>query len=141
MKIVITDADTGNELLTSARCAEVAGVSPTTWTGYVARGRAPEPTAHLNARTPLWDAAEVQSWTDSRPGRGARTDLDDRRARVGSVDDMVRSVRRQIRKRPDNETVAQVITDELDDLATNYGVSPAEIAEVRAAVEALQLND
>lgn len=75
MKIVITDADTGNELLTSARCAEVAGVSATTWTGYVARGRAPGPITHLNARTPLWDATEVQVWHDNRPGRGARTDL------------------------------------------------------------------
>lgn len=57
---------------TRDRCAEHWGISPSTWSGYVARGYAPRPHTHVG-RTPLWDAGVVRDY--ARPRQGARTDL------------------------------------------------------------------
>ena len=76
MKPTIVDADTGKELWRVAECAEHGGVSPSTWRSYMRPGlSAPAAVAHLDARTPLWDAEQVRAWHAARPGRGARTDL------------------------------------------------------------------
>lgn len=60
------------EELEQWQAAALAGVKPQTWSGYVARGQAPAPRRHVG-RTPLWDAAEVRAWLESRPGRGSRS--------------------------------------------------------------------
>jgi hypothetical protein len=61
--------------LTTAEAAERADCQPATWRGYVARGQAPKPDGHHDARTPWWWESTVDRWKASRPGRGARTDL------------------------------------------------------------------
>lgn len=58
--------------VTRDEAAEIAGVKPNTFSGYVARGQAPGPVRHIG-RTPLWDAAKVEKWAADRPGRGARS--------------------------------------------------------------------
>lgn len=60
----------GQEHMTAAECAEMVGVKPSTWRGWVARGQAPKPSRRLDARTPLWSKAEVEEWHSQRPGRG-----------------------------------------------------------------------
>ncbi len=57
--------------ITRDEAAEIAGVRPDTFSGYVAREQAPGPVRHIG-RTPLWDEAKVQAWANARPGRGAR---------------------------------------------------------------------
>lgn len=52
--------------------AAIAGVRPDTWSGYVSRGQAPQPVRFVG-RTPVWDAAEVNTWAAHRPGRGSRS--------------------------------------------------------------------
>ncbi|PKF69137.1 hypothetical protein CXB45_03050 [Corynebacterium mastitidis] len=69
MHIHITDSDTGRTLWTGAMCAQHCGLSTTTWRGYVRKGMPPAPVAHLDARTPLWDASEVRAWHVARPSR------------------------------------------------------------------------
>lgn len=59
------------ELLTT-EAADIAGVAPKTWSGYVARGQAPAPVRKVG-RTPLWDEDEVRRWAGNRPGRGSRS--------------------------------------------------------------------
>jgi len=66
-------------LIETAEAAALAGVAESTWRAYVARRQpkgnpAPLPVEHVG-RTPRWDRAEVQAWVNTRPGRGARTDL------------------------------------------------------------------
>lgn len=61
------------EKWTVRQCAEYWGIQPGTWRDYVAKGRAPKPTEHLDQRTPLWDAEVVRGW--ERAGQGKRTDL------------------------------------------------------------------
>ena len=55
-------------MLTVAECAILAGVKPSTWRAYVARGQAPKPSQHIS-RTPLWDRGEVQAWANNRKGK------------------------------------------------------------------------
>lgn len=62
------------DLWQRSECADHVGVTPSTWSAYVARDQAPSPTKHVG-RTPLWDADEVRDWNANRLGRGARTDL------------------------------------------------------------------
>ncbi len=57
--------------ITRDDAAKIAGVTPDTFSSYVARGQAPAPAKHIG-RTPLWDERKVQAWADGRPGRGAR---------------------------------------------------------------------
>ncbi len=59
--------------MTADEAAEAAGVTPGTWTGYVSRGQAPEPT-RFDPKTGrrLWARASVEFWLANRPGRGAR---------------------------------------------------------------------
>lgn len=72
MRPVITDADTGRELWRTSDCTDHCGIVTRTWSSYVAHGRAPSPVAHLDARTPLWDADEVRTWHEARPGSPGR---------------------------------------------------------------------
>lgn len=67
----IVDKNTGRELWLSADCAVHCGVTPSTWRSYNRTGgtlHPPQPVAHLDGRTPLWDALEVQAWHAARPG-------------------------------------------------------------------------
>ncbi|UTN92954.1 helix-turn-helix DNA binding domain protein [Gordonia phage Finkle] len=76
MKPIIVDEDTGRRLWRGAECAEYCGVSASTWRSYGRRiGYVPTPVAHLDERTPLWWADEVEQFQATRPGRGTRTDL------------------------------------------------------------------
>lgn len=55
--------------ITRAQAAEIAGVAPDTFSGYVSRGHAPGPVEHVGS-TGLWDEDEVVQWQASRPGPG-----------------------------------------------------------------------
>lgn len=57
---------------TRDQCAQHWEISPSTWSGYVTRGHAPQPYTHVG-RTPLWDADTVRGYP--RPGQGSRSDL------------------------------------------------------------------
>jgi CRISPR-associated protein Csx17 len=63
------------EMLTTAQAADRAGIAPRTWSAYVARGQAPAPDER-DPRTgrPLWLPSTVETWLETRPGQGARTD-------------------------------------------------------------------
>lgn len=62
--------------ITREEAAELAGVTAASWVSYVARGRAPRAVGHHPASGLLvWDRAQVQTWVESRPGRGFRSDL------------------------------------------------------------------
>jgi hypothetical protein len=58
--------------LTVRDAAAWAGVTPSTWRSYVARGQAPAADGHLGA-TPYWHESTVRAWLDNRPGQGRRT--------------------------------------------------------------------
>lgn len=73
---------------TAAQCAAAWGVKPRTWHSYVAREQAPRPVRHVG-RTPLWDAAVVQSYP--RPGRGTRIDLKETTMSRRNITDQVRA--------------------------------------------------
>lgn len=79
-------------LILSAEAAELAGIAPSTWRAYVARGQAPAPRRHVGS-TPQWDYDLVQRWVDSRPGPGARTDTKAGRRRAQGV--VSRSTKKQ----------------------------------------------
>ncbi|MBB1023338.1 MULTISPECIES: helix-turn-helix transcriptional regulator [unclassified Dietzia] len=67
MRVVVTDADTGDELWTATQCAEHCGISPATWRGYVSQGRTPGSLAAFE-RSPLWRADDIRDWHAARPG-------------------------------------------------------------------------
>lgn len=79
---LVTDEDTPRanpaaEWWTTEDIAAYLGVKPATVRRY--RGREPEhgglpPEDHTFLRTPVWRPATITAW--KRPGRGARTDLD-----------------------------------------------------------------
>lgn len=50
---------------------ELAGISRSTWTAYVARGQAPQPRYRVDS-VRLWSADEVQQWHANRPGAPGR---------------------------------------------------------------------
>lgn len=59
-----------------AAAAQRAGVQPSTWRSYMARGQAPEPDGREEiSGTPWWYEATVDGFIRSRPGRGYRSDL------------------------------------------------------------------
>lgn len=58
--------------ITGKEAAELAGVSPSTFRSYVARGQAPAPKKHVGT-TPVWDERKIRAWVESRPGRGSRS--------------------------------------------------------------------
>lgn len=58
-----------SDRLTVAQIAALAGIKPATWRAYVHRDQAPRPVEHLDARTPLWDRAEVTAWANNRRTR------------------------------------------------------------------------
>lgn len=71
MNVAIIDTDTGRTLWTINDCANHCGVTTSTWRSYSRTGgkmNLPQPVAHLNKRTALWDAEEVQAWHTARPG-------------------------------------------------------------------------
>ncbi|MCK7676201.1 hypothetical protein M0E81_10625 [Corynebacterium sp. CCM 9187] len=68
MEPTIVDKITGDELWRITDCAEHCGILSGTWRQYVARGHAPKPVGHLDARTPLWDAHQIRAWNSNRPG-------------------------------------------------------------------------
>lgn len=70
---IITDETTSRVLWRVIDCATYCGISSRTWTNYRANGRAPQPVAHLDGRTPLWDAEEVKAWHAGRPGAPIRS--------------------------------------------------------------------
>lgn len=51
--------------LSRAEAAEVAGVTPDTWSSYVSRGRAPAPVEHVS-RAPRWRVEDVRDFVQSR---------------------------------------------------------------------------
>jgi hypothetical protein len=66
--------------LTTTDIAELLGVSPATWRGYVSRGHprgnpAPKPDGEIDGRTPYWLQSTITAWMARRTGQGARTDL------------------------------------------------------------------
>jgi CRISPR-associated protein Csx17 len=64
-------------VLTAAQSAGAAGIRESTFRSYVARGQAPGPDARdLASGRPGWCAATIGAWLASRPGAGARTDLE-----------------------------------------------------------------
>lgn len=65
------------ELWTTTQAAEHCGVKPKTFNDYRQRLGAPDPVDRQPGRSgqDLYDAAAVRAWHASRPGRGARTDL------------------------------------------------------------------
>lgn len=65
--------------LTREESAELVGVRPGTWSGYVSREQAPGP-ARFVGRTPLWRQDQVLAWHETRPGRGRPATTSSRRS-------------------------------------------------------------
>lgn len=69
-----------SERWTATQCADHCGLNgpnrASSWRYYIGRLGAPKPLGH-NPSTGLleWDADEVRTWQENRPGRGRRTDL------------------------------------------------------------------
>lgn len=65
--------------LTARDIAEIAGLSTMTVASYIRDGRLPEPDIWLGLTTdrPLrgWKQETIKTWLESRPGRGFRSDL------------------------------------------------------------------
>lgn len=63
--------------------AQIVGVQPSTWRGYVARGQAPSPDYPPESLPeivapfsgPWWRERTLREWAAARPGQGARSDL------------------------------------------------------------------
>lgn len=53
--------------LTTQGVAEHLDIKASTWRAYVARGQAPQPDGHYDARTPYWLASTIDTWKASRP--------------------------------------------------------------------------
>jgi predicted DNA-binding transcriptional regulator AlpA len=60
--------------LTTREAATLAGVAVSTWDSYVTRGYAPKPDGRFGNQR-YWKRSTVERWIANRPGRGARTDL------------------------------------------------------------------
>jgi CRISPR-associated protein Csx17 len=64
--------------LSLSEAAAQAGVGESTWRSYTARGQAPRADRRdLATGQPQWWAGTVEAYQASRPGSGARTDLDE----------------------------------------------------------------
>ena len=60
------------ERMTTNEVAEFLGISPRTVASYAARGQMPTPAAcSCCGHSPTWDRAAIETWSESRPGRGA----------------------------------------------------------------------
>ncbi|MGY4963551.1 helix-turn-helix transcriptional regulator [Streptomyces sp. 900105245] len=55
--------------VTVTQAAELVGVQPSTWRGYVARGQAPAGSRRVG-REPAWRLEEILQWQATRPGPG-----------------------------------------------------------------------
>lgn len=64
------------EWLTTEQAARLARIKPDTLRHYAAKGLAPAPARF--GRSLMWDADLITHWLATRPGRGARTDLQPR---------------------------------------------------------------
>ena len=71
IKPIIIDQTTGRELWRTIDCAAYCGIGTRTWANYNSNGRTPPVIAHLDQRTPLWDANSVKTWHNNRPGWGS----------------------------------------------------------------------
>jgi CRISPR-associated protein Csx17 len=76
LDVVTPQALPPEEWLGVKAAAARARVAERTWTGYVARGQAPQPRHNPRTGRPEWLATTVDAWLRLRPGQGARTDLD-----------------------------------------------------------------
>jgi len=72
IKPIIIDQTTGRELWRTIDCAAYCGIGTRTWANYNSNGRTPPVIAHLDQRTPLWDANSVKTWHNNRPGSPGR---------------------------------------------------------------------
>ncbi|THJ25674.1 helix-turn-helix transcriptional regulator [Candidatus Frankia alpina] len=72
-------------LLDYTDIAELAGVSAKAIHSYRWKRMLPDPDVQTSSRRPRWKLSTVRAWLESRPGRGARTDLQRKReqAEVG----------------------------------------------------------
>lgn len=63
-----------DDLLSTGQVAELLGISPGTWRGYVHRHQAPapDPADAVDKRTPRWRRDVIEAWAAQRPGRGGR---------------------------------------------------------------------
>jgi hypothetical protein len=114
---------------TRPQCAEHWGISPSTWSGYVARGHAPQPYTWVG-RTPLWDADTVRTYP--RPGQGARTDL--KETTVQNPQRLTEQITTTLGDHADDFDV-EAIVDEIGeaygyDLASIDGIPADEYAEI-----------
>lgn len=67
------------ELIGNEAAADYVGVSVNTWRPYVTRGQAPQPDRREirgGHAVPVWRKKTLDDWIRSRPGPGARTDMD-----------------------------------------------------------------
>lgn len=67
-----------DELVGNAAAGAYVGVAEKTWSGYVARRRAPQPDRREIVKglaRPVWKRATLDAWKREQPGQGARTDL------------------------------------------------------------------
>lgn len=72
MNPTIIDQNTGRTLWRTIDCATHCGIGPRTWAHYHSKGTTPPIVAHLDQRTPLWDAEAVKNWHANRPGKLGR---------------------------------------------------------------------
>lgn len=72
---------TGDRWLTGEECAELAGISWSTWRAYVDRGhpvgnpipkRGPHVRVNPDTRRREWKRSWLQTWLKRRPGHGGR---------------------------------------------------------------------
>lgn len=72
-------SDDPDRLLTGAEVAGLLGIAAATWRSLVAQGYAPpadDPgVGPVNRRAKRWHLSTVRAFQRSRPGSGARTDL------------------------------------------------------------------
>lgn len=84
LDIVLPEAAPAPEPLGITGLAAAAGIAESTLRGYVARGQAPLPDFRdLRTGAPGWLPSTAEAWLAARPGRGARTDLDDASGQAG----------------------------------------------------------
>ena len=62
------------QYLGPAEVAARVGLAPATIRDYALKGRMPEPDVRIGPNAG-WSEATIDAWVQSRPGRGARTDI------------------------------------------------------------------
>lgn len=59
-----------NELITAAEAAEIAGITPSTFRAYMARGQAGIPAGVEIGDRRFYYRAEIEAWAATRPSHG-----------------------------------------------------------------------